>query len=69
MEKYEDAKKPIWFNEFGWNASPEDMTKTQLTWGRVSEQQQAEYTTKAIALARSNWDWAGVFCIWYFRQD
>ncbi|MHB1417191.1 MAG: glycoside hydrolase 5 family protein, partial [Chloroflexota bacterium] len=44
MEKYGDGDKPVWFNEFGWNASPPDMPANQIMWGRVSEEQQAEYT-------------------------
>ncbi|MDO8671272.1 MAG: hypothetical protein Q7O66_07555 [Dehalococcoidia bacterium] len=62
-----DSDKAVWFNEFGWNASPEDFPKQRLFWGRVSEQQQADYTFEAINLART-WEWAGVINIWYFRQ-
>jgi hypothetical protein len=34
----------------------------------VSEQQQADYTVRGIALAREEWPWAGVFMIWYLRH-
>ncbi len=68
MERYGDADKAVWFNEFGWNASPPDMPAEEVRWGRVSEQQQAEYTVRAIAMARREWPWAGVFNIWFFRQ-
>ncbi|HHX45333.1 MAG TPA: hypothetical protein GX714_15295 [Chloroflexi bacterium] len=68
MEKHGDADKAVWFNEFGWNAAPEHMAAEQLTWSRVDETQQAEYTVRAIEMARSEWPWAGVFMIWYFRQ-
>lgn len=67
MEKNGDADKPIWFNEFGWNAAPEDF-EGELPWARVTEQQQAQYTVEAIRYARTHWPWAGVFNIWYFRQ-
>ncbi|MCL4459352.1 MAG: hypothetical protein M1136_00585 [Chloroflexi bacterium] len=69
MVRHGDANKAIWFNEFGWNASPETFPPEKLKWGRVTEQQQAAYTIAAIEKARSEWNWAGVFCIWYFRQD
>lgn len=69
MEKYGDGDKPVWFNEFGWNAASGDMDPQTLKWGRVSEEEQADYTVRAIEMARSKWDWVGVFCIWYFRQD
>lgn len=68
MERNGDAAKPIWFDEFGWNASPADMSPDKLTWNRVTEQQQAEYTRDAIKMARA-WGWVGVINIWYFRQD
>ncbi len=64
-----DANKPIWFNEFGWNAAPASFTPDRLPWGRVTEQQQAQYTVEAIQFARSHWPWAGVFNIWFFRES
>ena len=68
MERNGDADKPVWLNEFGWNASPPDLGEGRLLWGRVSEEQQAEYTVRAIETARRDWPWAGVFNIWFFRQ-
>ena len=69
MVQYGDANKPIWFNEFGWNAAPASFRPDQLPWGRVTEQEQAQYTVDAIRYARTHWPWAGVFNIWYFRQS
>jgi polysaccharide biosynthesis protein PslG len=68
MERYGDTDKAIWFNEYGWNAAPAHFADEALIWERVSEEQQAEYTLRGIEFARSEWPWAGVFCIWYFRQ-
>lgn len=68
MEQYGDANKPIWINEYGWNASPEDFPEEQLIWKRVSEDEQADFTVRGIEYALANWPWAGVFNIWYFRQ-
>ena len=68
MERYGDDDKPIWFNEYGWNASPDSFPEEQLTWKRVSEEDQADFTVRGIDHALSNWPWAGVFNIWYFRQ-
>lgn len=69
MERNGDGDKAVWFNEFGWNASPPDMPAEDLWWGRVSDQEQAEYTIRAVEMARREWPWAGVFNIWFFRQD
>jgi hypothetical protein len=68
MERYGDAGTPIWFNEYGWNASPENFPEEQLVWQRVSERDQADYTVQGIEYAQERWPWAGVFNIWYFRQ-
>ncbi|MGI6208482.1 MAG: hypothetical protein ACOYEW_09735 [Anaerolineae bacterium] len=68
MEKYGDTEKAVWFNEFGWNAPPADMPDERAVYGRVTEEQQADYALRAIEMARSSWPWAGVFSFWYFRQ-
>jgi hypothetical protein len=68
MVRYGDSAKPIWINEYGWNAAPASFAKEHLTWERVSIAEQAEYTVRGIAWARENWPWLGVVNIWYFRQ-
>ncbi len=66
MVKNGDDKKSVWFNEYGWNDSPD--TITVLPWQKVTPEQQADYTVRGIEYARANWPWAGVFTIWYLRQ-
>jgi len=68
MERYGDAGKAIWINEYGWNAAPASFPRELLPWERVSETQQAEYTVRGIEWARAHWPWLGVVNIWYFRQ-
>jgi hypothetical protein len=68
MEHNGDTAKPVWINEFGWNAAPTDFTPDKLIWQRVSEQTQADYTVRGLRLARQQWDWVGVICIWYLRH-
>jgi polysaccharide biosynthesis protein PslG len=68
MERYGDEDKPVWINEYGWNAAPASFPDELLTWERVTEQEQAEYTVRGIAWAREHWPWLGVVNIWYFRQ-
>ncbi len=69
MVEFDDAEKPVWFNEFGWNSAPASMSPVDLKWGRVDEPKQAEYTAAAVRQARAEWPWAGVFNLWFFRQD
>lgn len=68
MVKNGDGNKAVWFNEYGWNASPQSIPAANLTWRRVTEQQQADYTVQGINYARKNWPWSGVIFIWFFRQ-
>jgi hypothetical protein len=68
MEQNSDADKAVWINEFGWNASPEDFPPAKLTWARVSEQTQADYTVRGLRIARQQWNWVGVINIWYLRH-
>lgn len=68
MEKHGDGATAVWFNEYGWNASPKDMPREELIWQRVTDRQQADWTVEGVDYARRNWPWAGVFCTWYFRQ-
>lgn len=68
MERYGDGGKAVWLNEYGWNAAPASFPDEALTWERVSEEEQAEYTLQGIELGRREWPWIGVFSIWYFRQ-
>ena len=68
MEKNGDANKAVWINEYGWNAAPDDFAPELLPWARVSEQTQADYTIRGMQIARQDWDWVGVICVWYLRQ-
>ena len=69
MEDNGDAGKPVWLNEYAWNASPESLPEEEKNyWRHVTEEQQAEWTVQGIEYARQNWPWAGVISIWYFRQ-
>jgi hypothetical protein len=68
MERYGDGAKPVWINEYGWNSPPQTFPDELLTWERVSEEEQADYTARGIAWAREHWPWVGVINIWYFRQ-
>jgi hypothetical protein len=64
-----DASRPIWLNEYAWNASPETLPEEERNyWRHVTPEQQAEWTVEGIEYAREHWPWAGVVLIWYFRQ-
>jgi polysaccharide biosynthesis protein PslG len=64
-----DTNKAVWFNEYGWNASPTTLSEEeQLHWRRVDPNTQAQWTTDGIQYALDHWPWSGVFFIWYLRQ-
>lgn len=68
MTEFGLAGKPIWFNEYGWNASPTWFEPAKLVWRRVTEDQQAQWTVRGVEYALANWPWAGVFNIWFLRK-
>lgn len=68
MVRNGEGAKPIWLNEYGWNAAPASLPRGDLYWGRVTEDAQARYTVDGIRYGRQNWPWLGVINIWYFRQ-
>lgn len=68
MERNGDGAKPVWLNEYGWNAAPADLPADAVPWQRVTPEQQATYTLDGIRYMRANWPWLGVVNIWYFRQ-
>lgn len=69
MVKNGDGDRPIWFDEYAWNSSPDTLPKEEQDfWRHVTPEQQAEWTVQGIDYARKNWPWAGVISVWYFRQ-
>jgi polysaccharide biosynthesis protein PslG len=66
MVKNGDEEKPIWISEMGWNAVPENAPDQRF--GRVTPEQQARYTPLAYDRATSEWPWAGVVNVWYFKR-
>jgi O-antigen ligase len=57
MVAHGDAGKAIWASHFGWNVADNSI------WGKVTDQQQSDYTQRAIGYARTNWPWLGVMSI------
>ncbi|NIN64055.1 MAG: hypothetical protein GTO63_04920 [Anaerolineae bacterium] len=67
MVRNGDAHKPIWASEVGWNALPRDFEGFP-TYGRVSEELQAEYSASAYERAQREWPWMGVMSYWFFKR-
>jgi hypothetical protein len=67
MVSHDDAVKPIWVAEVGWNALPESYDGP-ATHGRVSEELQARYTVEAYKRAQAEWPWMGPLFFWHFRM-
>ena len=65
MVKNDDADKPIWAMEVGWNAAPLDM---DAPFGRVTEQNQARYAVQAYDRAENEWPWMGAMMYWFLRR-
>lgn len=63
MVAHGDDDKPVWAVEFGWNSLPQDWKGEPTVWGRVTEEEQAIYTRKAIERARKEWPWLRVMLV------
>ncbi|MHB1296388.1 MAG: cellulase family glycosylhydrolase [Anaerolineae bacterium] len=67
MVEHGDGDKAIWATEIGWNATPEGFSGP-LPYGRVTEEQRAEYALEAYERAAQEWPWMGVMNYWFFRR-
>jgi hypothetical protein len=67
MVRNGDAAKPVWASEVAWNVPPPGASEPYL-WGRVTPDQQARYTVRALERARQEWPWMGVMNVWYLRR-
>jgi polysaccharide biosynthesis protein PslG len=63
MCQYGDCDKPIWFTEFGWSSHPNEGDEGNWEWG-VTEQEQAAYAVRAIALVKASYPYV-TNMIWY----
>lgn len=67
MQERGDASVPIWFTEYGWSVH-ENSSETPV-WARgVSEEEQADYLRRAVALTTLRWPQVDVM-IWYNSRD
>jgi len=74
MEQYGLGHKSIWATEFSWlrddddyGGAPSDCNseyEANFGWMEVSEQEQADYFTRAFQYADENWPWMGAMFVW-----
>lgn len=67
MVNNNDANKPVWASEIGWNSLPPNWPE-QPIFGSVSRELQAEYTVRAYQRAAEQWPWMGLMAVWHFRK-
>jgi hypothetical protein len=67
MVEFGDENKPIWASESGWCALPADYPYPP-SYGRVTLEQQSEYTRRAYERVQQEWPWLGVVSLWHFRM-
>lgn len=65
MVRNDDAAKPIWISEMGWNVVPEGI---EAHFGRVTETQQAQYAVEAYERIQAEWPWVGVSAYWFLKR-
>jgi len=57
QQRYDDAAKPVWAVEMGWNALPTGWQGNASPWGTDDETLQSTRTIAALDRARSEWPW------------
>lgn len=65
MVRNDDARKPVWISEFGWDSPPGGL---DAPYGRVDERRRAEYTRQAYQRIAAEWPWIGTSFLWFFRR-
>ncbi|MCL5962027.1 MAG: cellulase family glycosylhydrolase [Chloroflexi bacterium] len=67
MVRNGDAEKPIWASEMGWNALPPDFPQEPI-FGRVTREQQADYTVEGYRRILEEWPWMPMANLWHLRR-
>ena len=71
MVANDDADKPIWIGEMGWNYVPDEATAPdiigRLNYGQVTEEQAARFAVEAYQRAEREWPFVGVLSYWFFK--
>ena len=67
MEEFGDGAKQIAIVEFGWTTDPREAS--DYHWHAVTEEQKADYLTRAFHYARENWSpWVGLMVVVYLAD-
>lgn len=69
MEHNNDAGKPIWAGNWGWNHLPDDWQGDPSIWGETTLQEQTTYTQDAYERVWKEWPWMGMMFFEYHEPD
>jgi len=69
MEQYDDAQKPLWVTNFGWNSLPNNWAGKRSIWGEVSSENQEMHTLNALKRADREWAWVGGVILHHWQPE
>jgi O-antigen ligase len=69
MVRNGDSHKAIWAGNWGWNSLPDGWIGEPSIWGRVTQQQQKEWTAAAYRRAQHEWPWMGLMFLENWQPD
>lgn len=69
MQRYGDARTPVWAVEWGWNTLPPNWTGRLSPWGTDDAALQAERTHYALVRARAEWSWLSSMLLMHLRPS
>ena len=69
MVENNDALKPLWASNYGWNALPDNWSGEASIWGSVSEAEQIQFSLQALDRAHREWPWLGAMFLYHWQPD
>ena len=69
LEQHNLHDMPMWASQWGWNALPDNWTGDPSIWGQVTQSQQVDYTSAALARSEQEWPWLGGVVLHHWQPD
>jgi hypothetical protein len=65
LEAHGAGDKPVWITEFGWPVGGDQPVFGYGAW--VTEDLQAQYVSRALEIARTEWEWVELVFVWHLN--
>lgn len=69
MVRQGDAKKAIWFSNWGWNSLPAAWKGKPSIWGSATSDNQVDFTLTALGRVEREWPWVAGITLQHWQPD